>query len=109
MIRIIHTATFAVGLAIVLFGTAFSYSAGLDDPLFELKLRGDGSVDDSQPDRFSSEMKRRGDHSSGDRSDDRDLEEDRRRSRRNRGRDDLGILTRDNDPRDDDRGREDHR
>lgn len=99
MIRITHSVIFFVGLAIAFLGPAFSYSAGLDDTPTALILRGDGSIDDDQQDRLLSEMKRRGEDSSEDKSEDRGLEENRSRSHRNRGRDDQGILTRDDDHR----------
>ncbi|WDT78021.1 MAG: hypothetical protein MPW16_22095 (plasmid) [Candidatus Manganitrophus sp.] len=109
MIRFIHSAVFAAALTIVLFGSAFSHSFETDDLVADFVRRGDGSTDDGLRHRLSPEAKRRRDDSSGDRQDDREIEDNRRRSDRNRGRDDRGILTRDEDGRYDDRGRKRHR
>lgn len=108
MIRFIHSAVFAAALTIVLFGSAFSRSFKTDDPAADFTRRGDGSMDDGLRRRSSPEAERRRDDSSGDRQDDREIEENRRRSDRNRGRDDRGILTRDDDGRYDDLGRKRH-
>lgn len=108
MNRLTNSAIFSVALAIVFFGSVFSYLADADTGA-ALNLRSDGSVDPSQTGRHPSEIKSRGDDLSGDRSQDRDLEENRKRSHRNRGRDDRGILTQDDDHHDNERVRERHR
>lgn len=110
MIRIATSTIFSIGLVIFFAGSALSCSAILDGNSSGSTRWGSGLVDDNQsPPESSLELKRRRGASNDDRSEDRPIEENRRPSHQNRGRDDRGILTRDDNDRDDARSREHHR
>lgn len=94
------------GAIFALFGTLPSFPAGLDDSAGGPKLRGDGSIDDSQPGVQSDGLKRRGGGSIDDHSERHGRHGGDDHFRRGRGRDDQGLLTRDDDHRGRDRDRE---
>jgi hypothetical protein len=109
MIRITTSTVFSISLLIFFAGSALSCSAIPDGASSGSAIWGSGLVDDSQsPPESSLELKRRRGDSNDDGSEDRRIEENRRRSHWNRGRDDRGILTRDDDDSHDARSRERH-
>lgn len=109
MNRFNYSVISAGGFFIALLGSVSCFSAGRDDAQAGVKLRGEISVDDSQSDSTPSGIKSPEEGSRDEASERRAYKGDRKSSLRSRGRDDQGILTRDEDYRYDDRARKRHR
>lgn len=109
MNRFNYSVILAGGFFIALLGSVSCFSAERDDAQAGVKLRGEFSVDDSQSDSTPSGIKSPEEGSRDEASEHRAYKGDRKSSLRSRGRDDQGILTRDEDYRYDDRARKRHR